>query len=80
MFNPLIAPPADLKLPELENKISELSKKYWIAARSGNGHLCEQVLVALETYKSELQQRHLSSTKVPSNNGDIDLDGLINIS
>jgi hypothetical protein len=80
MFHPLLASTAELKTPELEEKISELNKKYFIAARSGNSGLCQQILVALEAYRYELQNRNLALKQIPTNNGNVDLDGLINIS
>ena len=79
MFHPLLPNTANLTIAELENKINELTKKYWIAARSGNGGLCEQILVALEAYKFELQNKNLNNNKIPTRNGDTDLDGLINV-
>jgi hypothetical protein len=80
MFNPLLPDLSELKTTELENKISELSKKYWIAARSGNGALCEQILVVLESYKYELQSKNLAANKIPTKSGETGLDDLINIS
>jgi hypothetical protein len=79
MFHPLLPNTANLTIAELENKINELTKKYWIAARSGNGGLCEQILVALEAHKFELQNKNLNNNKIPTRNGDTDLDGLINV-
>jgi hypothetical protein len=79
MFHPLLPSTSDLTAAELENKINDLTKKYWIAARSGNGGLCDQILVALEAYKFELQNKNLNNNKIPTRNGDTDLDGLINI-
>jgi len=80
MFNPLINDFKDLKVTDLENKISDLSKKYFIAARSGNGELAKQIAVALEMYRSELQTRNLATNQIPTANGKTDLDSLINIS
>lgn len=80
MFNPLIGNLADLKTQDLENRIFDLNKKYWIAARTGNGHLCEQIGVALETFRSELQMRNYQASRLPMRNGnDGNLDDLINI-
>jgi hypothetical protein len=79
MFHPLLPSTSDLTAAELENKVNDLTKKYWIAARSGNGGLCDQILVALESYKFELQNKNLNNNKIPTRNGDADLDGLINI-
>lgn len=79
MFNPLISDFTNLKVSDLENRISELSKKYFIAARSGNGELAKQIAVALDMYRSELQSRNLAINKIPSGDGKTDLDSLINI-
>ena len=78
MFNPLLPSTDDLKIPELENKITELTKKYFIASRSGNSGLAQQILYILETYKAALQTK-LMAAKVPTPNGGSDLDKLINI-
>jgi hypothetical protein len=79
MFHPLLADLSELKLDELELKISELSKKYFIAARSGNSGVCQQISVVLESYRSELQKRNLATNRVVSKNLDQDLDSLINV-
>lgn len=79
MFHPLLPDLSSLKDSDLEIKISELSKKYHIAARSGNGSLCSQIIIALEEYKSELQRRLLEQSKVVMKNQNKDLDDLINV-
>jgi hypothetical protein len=80
MFNPLLPDLKEIKDQDIENKIAELSKKYSIAARSGNGSLCQQISITLEQYKDEMRRRLLEkSTKITVNNQDQDLDNLINI-
>lgn len=79
MFNPLVADLSALKISEIETKISELSKNYFIAANSGNSGLAQQVLVLLDQYRMELQTRNLQTSKVPTTSGDTNLDDLINI-
>jgi hypothetical protein len=76
MFNPLLPNLGEIKEAELENKISELTKKYFIALRS-NGYLAEQVLVSLEAYKYELRQRQVASQKTLMEKTSKDLDDLI---
>jgi hypothetical protein len=80
MFNPLLQDLTDLKPTDLENKISELSKKYFISARSGNSSLCEQILVILEAHKMELQKRNIEASKLQPKNSNDSLDSLINVS
>jgi hypothetical protein len=80
MFNPLIPDLSEIKTTDLEAKINELSKKYFIAARSGNGSLANQIVVALDMYKAELRVKHLAASQVAMQNGNKDLDDLIKIS
>lgn len=78
MFNPLLPDLGTLKTEDLDNKINELMKKYFIAARSGMGGVCEQISVILEAYKAEQRRRHaMSSQKLASQ--DKNLDDYINV-
>jgi len=80
MFHPLLPDISNLKDTDLENKINELTKKYFIAANSGNGGLCDQISVALEQYKAEFAQRGIEKTKkVTVSDQSKDLDNLINV-
>lgn len=56
MEHPLITDTANLNEAELSEKINDLNKKYMIAQRSGNGHLCNQIVMAIETYKNKRQE------------------------
>jgi hypothetical protein len=51
MEHPLIPNLDDLKIDELGSKISELNKKLRIAQAMGNGHLCNQIRMAIESYQ-----------------------------
>lgn len=55
MEHPLIGNLEDLTADELSSKITELYSKLNIAARTGNGHLCNQIRMALESYQSRYQ-------------------------
>jgi hypothetical protein len=57
MEHPLIHNLNELSEDELITKISELNKKLGIAARSGNGHLCNQLRMALESYQNTYQAK-----------------------
>jgi hypothetical protein len=57
MEHPLIGPLDELTLEELGAKVNELGKKLSIAARTGNGHLCNQIRMALESFQSKYQQK-----------------------
>lgn len=63
MFNPLLPDLSKVKNEDIDNKINELMKKLFIAARSGQGGLCEQITVVLETYKEEQRRRYYEENK-----------------
>lgn len=80
MFHPLLPDLKDIKDQDLENKITELTSKYYTAARFGNGSVCSQIAVVIEQYKEELQKRHREKlNKLSGGNQNKDLDDLINI-
>lgn len=78
MFNPLVQDLSRLKEDDLELKITELLKKYTIAARMGQSGVCEQISVLLQHYKNEMSRRHLESQKKLQEKNK-DLDDYINI-
>jgi hypothetical protein len=57
MEHPLIRNLNDLSAEDLSNKISELHKKLAIATRSGNGHMCDQIRMALESYQNQYTEK-----------------------
>jgi hypothetical protein len=57
MEHPLIKNLNELSNQELLDKISELHKKLAIAARSGNGHMCDQIRMALESYQNQFNEK-----------------------
>ena len=71
MEHPFINNIEDLTLEQLGSKVSELHKKLNIAHRMGNGYLCDQIRMAIESYNGKYQQkmRALSAPKA----GDTDL-------
>ena len=57
MEHPLIGDLNDLTADELSSKVNELSNKLSIATRSGNGHLCNQLRMALESYQNKYREK-----------------------
>ena len=57
MEHPLIANLEGLSVDQLTEKISELQKKLGIAYRSGNGYLCDQLRMALESYQTMYEKK-----------------------
>jgi hypothetical protein len=62
MEHPLIANLDDLTAEQLQEKISELTKKLSIALRTGNGYLCDQIRMALESYQNKYNERQRGSS------------------
>jgi hypothetical protein len=77
MEHPLIGPLDELTLEELGAKVNELGKKLGIAARTGNGHLCNQIRMAMENYQNKYQEKLQESYKKAQ--GDANFDDKINI-
>jgi hypothetical protein len=65
MEHPLIHNLEDLSTEDLLNKISELHKKLAIAARSGNGYMCDQIRMALESYQTTYNEKTRKDSGTP---------------
>jgi len=63
MEHPLIGSIEDLTIDELSAKINDLNNKLNIVTRTGNGHLCDQIRMALETYQNKYQEKLQASYK-----------------
>ena len=73
MEHPLINNVNDLTEAQLTEKINELNNKYMIAQRSGNAHLCNQILMALETYRNKRQEIYRNQSKDSGHEDKIDI-------
>jgi hypothetical protein len=76
-MHPLVTELASLKEAELENKISDLTRKYFQTINVG---LQAQIAMVLDTYKQELDKRRAAEYDKMMNNRDKGLDKLINVS
>ena len=63
MEHPLISNLDDLSMEQLQEKITELSRKVGIAHRMGNAQLRHQVQMALQTYQNKYRERMEQSWK-----------------
>ena len=79
MEHPLIGNINDLTIDELSARVSELSNKLNIATQMGNAHLCNQIRMALETYRNKYQDRLQQSYKKQEEASHINFDDKINI-
>jgi hypothetical protein len=79
MFNPLVDNFSKLSDNEVEEKISELGRKYWMTR---NPEVQMQISTILEMYKSEANVRRAIEYNRQKNeqNGESGLDSLINVS
>jgi hypothetical protein len=57
MEHPLVGNLDTLTEQELLDKVNELNRKLTIAYRTGNGHLCNQLRMAIESYQTKYQDR-----------------------
>jgi hypothetical protein len=71
MEHPLISNLDSLTEQELLDKIAELNRKLGIAHRTGNGHLCDQLRMAIESYQTKYQDK---IRRDPDNNFDEIID------
>ena len=72
MEHPLIGSLEELTLEELGAKVNELGKKLGIAARTGNGHLCNQIRMAMENYQNMYQTKLQESYKKAQDDNNFD--------
>ena len=75
MFHPLVSDLTEFKDQEIENKLIELNKKYYVAARLGSQDLLTQLSTVIIMYREELSKRHALKLK----NADGDLGQLIKV-
>jgi hypothetical protein len=76
MFHPLEGDLSQLKDNEVEDKLNELNRKYFLAARLGNREVLTQIATFVTIYKEEMSKRYLSKSQGQLDN---DLDQLINV-
>lgn len=79
MEHPLIGNINDLTIDELSARVNELSNKLNIATSMGNAHLCNQIRMALETYRNKYQDLLKESYKKQEQINHINFDNKINI-
>lgn len=78
MEHPLIGDLSELSTETLSARVSDLQKKLGIVQRTGNGHLANQIRMALDTYYSAYQAR-LQESYSKENTDNVDFGSKINI-
>jgi hypothetical protein len=74
MEHPLIGDLDDLTMDQLEAKVNELTGKFFIAQRTGNGYLCDQIRMAIESYKAKLFEKREEQYKKATEKFDDKID------
>ena len=77
MFNPLVDDFSELTDVQIDEKIVELGRKYWMTR---NPDVQAQIYTILEMYKQESRARQARAYQQSQQNGNDDLDNLINVS
>ena len=79
MFNPLVDNFNQLNDSEVEDKLTELARKYWMKR---NPEVQQQITVLMDMYRIELTTRRAiqQQKQKDQDNGENSLDNLINIS
>jgi len=57
MEHPLIGNLEELTLEDLSKTVTDLNQKLTIAMRTGNGNLCNQLRMAIESYQTKYQEK-----------------------
>lgn len=76
-MHPLLGPLDKLSDNELEQKLTDVNRRYW---QTSNPEVREQIIMVIESYKLELESRRIKQKTDSQQNGNSDLDNLINIS
>jgi hypothetical protein len=76
-MHPLVDDLASLKDADIENKINDLTRKYF---QTHNFSVQQQISLMLDTYKEEMSNRRRAEYEKMMNNRDKGLDKLINVS
>jgi len=77
MFNPLVDSFDDLTDSEVDDKIQELSRKYW---QTKNPSLQQQISTVLEMFKEEAATHRAKQLQKSQTDSESGLDNLINVS
>jgi len=77
MIHPLSDDPSVLTIPELHNKIQDLSAKYF---KTNNPQVQDQIATFLEIYKQEVTIKEAKQQQELQKNGNLELDKLIKVS
>lgn len=77
MIHPLVEDFSQLKDLEIENKLQDLSKKYW---QTSNPAVKQQISIFIDLYKTELSFRRAKLVEQQYQKRDKDLDNLIKVS
>jgi hypothetical protein len=77
MHHPLITDLGSLKTGEIESKINDLTKKYFMTSNPG---VQSQISIVLDTYKEELSKRQADDWEKVMESRNKGLDKLINVS
>ena len=74
MEHPLVGDISSKTIDELTSDIGSLQSKLNQAVRSGNGNLCQQIRMMIESYRSALKMKMDEQDKKLSDSGELNFD------
>ena len=77
VINPLVDNLSELKDSELESKIQDLSKKYWMV---NNPNIRNQIGLFIDMHREDLKSRQARAWEQQNQKRNKDLDNLIQVS
>ena len=76
MLHPFSEDTSNLSINQLYEKINDLTKKYFL---TNNTEVKQQIQTFIDYYKQEIKVKEAAERKKAEENGEIELDKLINI-
>lgn len=72
MFHPLSPDSTNLRDTDIQQKITDATRKYNISSRLGNFDLCNQLSMIIEELQMELRERYTKKSSTTVNNTSLD--------
>lgn len=72
MFHPLLPDSSNLRDNDIQQRITDATRKYNISVKLGNIELCQQMSIIIEELQIELRERYAKKSSTTVNNTPLD--------